>query len=142
MAKMTKVAIRKMAVASRALGKAQVALHKTVQKFDDGLLTAGMSVVKNDIAYIVDSKLRIVRKPTKDKPVTMAEVVYLLKGLRVTDEEDALAMVGPNVLRYMFEKEYLVRDARWKSTLWITKKAQVAYGLSVPVICGVPCEFI
>lgn len=136
----TKTAIRKMNSAKRAAAKIAVAAVKAVQALEDGTLKAGQTAVRNGIEYLVDSKGRTVRQPSKDKPVTKEEVVHMIKGVRVVDEEEVLFAVGPNVLRFMLDQGYLVRKPG-SPFLWVTKKAGENYALPKPTTLVGTCEF-
>lgn len=133
--------MKKIASTARAAAKVMLKAAEAVQRFEDGMMKAGETFVRNDIEYVVNKAGVAVRQPSKDKPVTREEVVYLLTGVRVVDVEEVLHAVGQNVFRFMKEQGYLMQDATNPSLFWVTKKAAANYDLPKPVVGGVACQF-
>ena len=134
----TKREITKM---KNANARAARAALKAIQIFEDGMAEAGHKFVKNDIEYVVDSRGRVVRQPSKDHPVTREDVIYLLKGLRAVGEEEALELIGRGVTNFLLEHGFVKRDARIHSLLWVTKKGGTVTNLPRQVTGGEKCNF-
>lgn len=139
-ARKTTVALRK-SIRSE-VNRAIAATKKVMDAVEAGVAEAGTTYVKNDITYVINASGVSVRVPTKDKLVTREEVVYLLRGVRAVDVDEALTMIGEGCLKFMLENDLLRRDAKVKSLLHITRKAGEKYGLPRPVICDVVCDWV
>ena len=137
----TKKTAARLAAASRRAARAAVKAIEQVRRFEDGVLKAGESFVRNEITYVVDKAGRAVRQPNKDRPVTREDCLFLLKNVRAVTDDEVLEAVGPNVHKWFLDSGMLVRDTKARSLLWITKKAQAYYGLPLPMIGGVACAF-
>lgn len=139
---MTRTTKAKLATAARKAARAAVKMHKLVQQVEDGMAKAGTEFVKNGIDYMVDKQGRPVRQPRRDNQVKTEEVRHVLLNTRVVEIEDVLFACGKWITDYLIQNDYLRRDAKCPTMLWVTKEAAFKYQLPRPVVGGVACNFV
>lgn len=106
---------------------------QTLKKLDAGTLEKGTIFVERDVQYIIDGEGRQVRYLGDDFPLHKEEIVHHMTNVRAFDEDEVLYLFGKGKTYDLVKKDMLRKVG---GLYWITRAAQLHYGLPTPVLPG------